>query len=114
MSIPTTCPLGGDHLGGDERVRPRAAAQVEDALAGLQPTQREGIGDACERFHGEVGDAGELRGIVEILRPGAARGEHEVFLGLGRDARVGLLDLAFQKLDIDLDFNCHQTSSISS
>jgi hypothetical protein len=95
----------GDHLGRHERVRSRAAAEVEHALAGLEPAEREGIGDPRERIDAAVGDGGELVGIAEILGPSAACGEDEVLLGLGRDARVGLLDLALERCDVDLNFD---------
>jgi hypothetical protein len=98
-------PSGGDHLSRDERVRPRTAAQVElrahRAPAGRSRTDWRRL----RTIRPEVGDADELLGILEIFGPSAARREHEIFLRLGRDPRVGLLDLVLERCDVDVDFD---------
>jgi hypothetical protein len=75
--LPRRC----DHLGGDERVGSGAAANIDDVLAWCEPSEREQVGNAGERLDRRVGDAGELRWIVEVFGPGAAGGEDEVFSG---------------------------------
>ena len=43
-------PGGADHLGGDERVRPRTGSKVEHTGARFDWPQRERVGDTGERL----------------------------------------------------------------
>ena len=100
-------PLFADHLRGDERVGAGAASEIEHALAGSEPAERERVCDAGERLDRAVGNVRELRRILEVLRPAAPGREDEVLAGFLRDGGVGLLDLALQDLDVDLYLNSH-------
>src|SRR5439155_1838401 len=90
-----------DHLCRDERVRAGAAAEVEHALAGGEPSELPGICDSGERLDRGLRHVRELRRIVEVLRPGAPRREDEVSVGLLRHAGVGVLDLRLAAIDVD-------------
>src|SRR5262249_45362958 len=85
--------------------------EVEHALTRLEPTELPRIGDACERLDRGVGDVRELGRVAEVFGPGAAGREDELALRLVRDGSVGLLDLALQQLDIDVDVDAHRTSA---
>ena len=54
--------FGAHHLRSHERVRARAAAEVEDPLARLETTQLPRVRDPGEGLGGRVGTPRELRG----------------------------------------------------
>jgi hypothetical protein len=101
-----------DHLRGDQRVGAGARAKVEHPLTFCEASHRPWVGDAGERLDRCFGHVRQLVRVVEVFRPRAPGREDEVLLRLLRDGGVGLLDLALQQLDIDLDVNGHHASSV--
>ena len=91
----------------DERVRSGATADVEDVLAGLEPSQRERIRYAGERLGRRFGDAGELVRVVEVFSPRPAGRKDELVVGRLRDRGVHLLDLDLEELDVDVSLASH-------
>src|SRR5207244_2914206 len=103
--------FGSDHLGGDERVRARAAAEVEHPRAGLEASEREGVCDAGERLDRRLGHSGKFLWIAEVDRPGTPRREDPVLMRILRDRGVGLADLGLQNGDIELLVNGHRAET---
>jgi hypothetical protein len=108
ISIPITWPSRPTIWAATSVSVPRAAAQVEDALTGLETSELPRVRDPGERLDCRLRHRGELGWVAEVLGPGAAGGEDEVGVGLLGDAGVRLLDLALQQLDIDPCVNWHQ------
>ena len=76
--------------------------QVEDPRTPFDAAERERIRHTRERLDGARRHIRKLLRIAQVLGPRAPRREDEVLLGLGRDRRVLLPDLALQKSDVEL------------
>ena len=90
-------------VGGEEAVHARAAAEVEDGLAGLDGGEVEEVADAGERVDGWGGDAVEVGGrVAQALGERAAGLEVEPALGLECDLLVHALDALLELGRVEL------------
>jgi hypothetical protein len=83
------------------------APEVEDTLARSQTAKRPRVGDAGERLGSGRGHVRQLVRVAKVFGPRAPGREDEVALRVFGHGGIGLLDLALQEMDIDLDVNCH-------
>src|SRR5262249_35013078 len=93
---------GAGRAGCEEAVHARAAAEVDDGLAGADRGEVEVVADARERFDGGGRERGELLARrAEALGEAAAAFEVELLLGCLRDLAVHVLDALLELLRVE-------------